>query len=217
MDRQTQSANDFRALRVLCDESGAREDQQKLLQPLCTGVSSNPSAESCLNRSARYFPEGLFPRRSLRIHLNNRGFPDTDVDKYFQPHGTSRRLGRTGLQASELHERQPPIATRLHQAAGNLRRERRSYRGLHHVFPEPRVRRPVREYLMQSVTSAHYEILCPPGALTQDAEEFAKQRETLFTALEKLGDTESNSEIRIVLDPIFPPRSPRDRPRRPTR
>ncbi len=68
------------------------------------------------------------------------------------------------------------------------------------------VRRSVREYLMQSVTSAHYEILCPPGALTQDAmEEFAKQRETLFTALDKkMGDAGSNSEIRIVLDPNFP-------------
>ncbi|HLJ23631.1 MAG TPA: hypothetical protein VKT71_05945 [Candidatus Acidoferrales bacterium] len=68
------------------------------------------------------------------------------------------------------------------------------------------MRRAIREYLMQSVTSAHYEILCPPGALSQDAmEQFAKDRETLFTALDKkLGDAGSNSELRIVLDPNFP-------------
>jgi hypothetical protein len=64
----------------------------------------------------------------------------------------------------------------------------------------------VRESLMQRVTSAHYEIFCPPGALRQDAmTEFATHREPLFTALDKkLGDADSNVEIRIVLDTKFP-------------
>jgi hypothetical protein len=68
------------------------------------------------------------------------------------------------------------------------------------------LRRFVRESLMQRVTSAHYEILCPPGALSQRAiTEFATQREPLFTALdEKLGDADSNTEIRIVFDPSIP-------------
>jgi hypothetical protein len=65
------------------------------------------------------------------------------------------------------------------------------------------LRRFVRESLMQRVTSSHYEILCPPGALSQNAmTEFATQREPLFTALDKkLGDAGSNAEIRIVFDP----------------
>jgi hypothetical protein len=68
------------------------------------------------------------------------------------------------------------------------------------------LRRFVRESLMQRVTSAHYEILCPPGALSQNImTEFATQRESLFTALDKkLGDADSNMEVRIVLDPEFP-------------
>jgi hypothetical protein len=63
----------------------------------------------------------------------------------------------------------------------------------------------VRESLMQRVTAAHYEILCPPGGLSHDAmNDFAKQRETLFAALnKKLGDADSNTEIRIVFDPDF--------------
>jgi hypothetical protein len=67
------------------------------------------------------------------------------------------------------------------------------------------VRQFVRESLMERVTSAHYEILCPPGALSQDAmAEFATHREPLFTALDKkLGDADSNLEIRIVFDPAF--------------
>jgi hypothetical protein len=67
------------------------------------------------------------------------------------------------------------------------------------------LRRFVRESLMQRVTSAHYEILCPPDALSQEAmTSFATQREPLFTALDKkLGDADSNLEIRVVFDPAF--------------
>ena len=64
----------------------------------------------------------------------------------------------------------------------------------------------VRESLMQRVTSAHYEILCPRGALPQEAmTEVATQRETLFTSLnKKLGNADSNLKIRIIFDPKFP-------------
>jgi hypothetical protein len=67
------------------------------------------------------------------------------------------------------------------------------------------LRRFVRESLMQRVTSAHYEILCSPGVLTQTAmTEFAKHREPLFAALDKkLGDADSNAEIRIVFNSNF--------------
>jgi hypothetical protein len=67
------------------------------------------------------------------------------------------------------------------------------------------LRRFVRESLMQRVTSAHYEILYPPGALSQDSlTDFAAQREKLFAALDKkLGDAGSNTEIRVVFDPDF--------------
>ena len=66
--------------------------------------------------------------------------------------------------------------------------------------------RPLRQFIhesfMQRVTSAHYEILCPPGALTQDAmTQFASKRESLFTTLDgKLRDAGSNTGIRVVFD-----------------
>lgn len=68
------------------------------------------------------------------------------------------------------------------------------------------LRRFVRESLMQRVTSTHYNILSPPGALSPAAlAQFATQREPLFAALDKkLADAASNAEIRIVLDPKFP-------------
>jgi len=72
------------------------------------------------------------------------------------------------------------------------------------VFARP-LRRYVRESLMQSVTSTHYRILCPPGALTQQAmTQFATIRETLFAAADrKLNDVASNAEIRLIFDPDF--------------
>lgn len=72
------------------------------------------------------------------------------------------------------------------------------------------IRRFARESLMQRVTSVHYEILCPPKALTQDAiVKFAAQRERLFNALNhKLGDADSNKEIRVIFDPKYKPDSP---------
>jgi hypothetical protein len=69
--------------------------------------------------------------------------------------------------------------------------------------------RPLRQYLreslMQSVTSSHYRVLCPPGALSQEAmTQFAKQREPLFTSLDsKLNDVASNAEIQVIFDPAF--------------
>jgi hypothetical protein len=31
------------------------------------------------------FPRGTITAEKLIVHLNNRGFPDTDVEKYFTP------------------------------------------------------------------------------------------------------------------------------------
>lgn len=64
----------------------------------------------------------------------------------------------------------------------------------------------VHETLMLRVTSAHYQIRFPRGALSPDAvTEFARRREPLFAALnKKLGGADSNIEIRIVFDPKLP-------------
>jgi len=62
-----------------------------------------------------------------------------------------------------------------------------------------------RESLMRRATSAHYEILCPPWALSPNSvTEFAAQREFVFKRLnKKLGDAGSNIEIRIVFNPNY--------------
>ena len=77
-----------------------------------------------------------------------------------------------------------------------------------------RLHRLVRESAMQRVTSAHYEILFPAGTASPDAAtDFAMRREKLFAAMDrKLGDANSNKEIRIVFDPEFPDDGPSGAP-----
>src|SRR5579862_8676950 len=69
-------------------------------------------------------------------------------------------------------------------------------------FARP-LRQLIRESFMQRVTSAHYEVLCPPGAIFPYAmRQFATQRESLFTTLDrKLNDAASNAEIRVIFYP----------------
>jgi hypothetical protein len=71
-----------------------------------------------------------------------------------------------------------------------------------YLSPLPRF---IRESLMQRVSSAHYEILSPRGAASPDAmRQFAQQRESLFTKLDKkIGDAGSNVTIRIIFDPYL--------------
>jgi hypothetical protein len=69
------------------------------------------------------------------------------------------------------------------------------------------VRRALRESRMQRAESAHYEVLCPPGAVSQQALlRFAGERESLFSALNgKLGGRASNTHLRLILDTNFTP------------
>ncbi|HLJ23630.1 MAG TPA: hypothetical protein VKT71_05940 [Candidatus Acidoferrales bacterium] len=85
MDRQTQSENDFRALCALCDASRTIEDRQKLLQTLSQHAFIEPEHQVVFESIRALFPRGPIALPQLRIHLNNRGFPDTDVEKYFPP------------------------------------------------------------------------------------------------------------------------------------
>ncbi len=85
MDRETQFATELRALRALCDESIARELRQNLIQSLGPHAFTNPEHQVVFESIRALFPRGAISVAQLRVHLNNRGFPDTDVDKYFQP------------------------------------------------------------------------------------------------------------------------------------
>ena len=85
MDRETQFATEVQALRALCDEAAPREDRQRLLQSLSPRAFIEPEHQVIFESIRALFPRGPISAAQLRVHLNNRGFPDTDVEKYFQP------------------------------------------------------------------------------------------------------------------------------------
>jgi hypothetical protein len=85
MDRQTQFATELEALRVLCDEAIPREPRQKLMQSLFDHTFLVPEHQVVFESIRALFPRGPISLEQLRLHLNNRGFPDTDVEKYSRP------------------------------------------------------------------------------------------------------------------------------------
>ena len=84
MGRESQPADELQALRSLCDEASPRTARQKLLQSLSPQSFLEPEHQVVFESIRALFSRGDFSAVQLRVHLNNRGFPDTDVEKYFQ-------------------------------------------------------------------------------------------------------------------------------------
>ncbi len=93
MDRETQFAGELQALRTLCDETAPREERQRLMSSLPQHIFIEPEHQVVFESIQALFSRGPISMAQLRVHLNNRGFPDTDVEIYFQSArgGSSRR------------------------------------------------------------------------------------------------------------------------------
>jgi hypothetical protein len=99
MDREIQRATELRALRSLCDEAAPREMRRSLMQSLNQHIFTEAEHQVVFESIRAFFPRGPISADQLRIHLNNRGFPDTDVEKYFQPESAEKF--RPGLKDKE--------------------------------------------------------------------------------------------------------------------
>ncbi len=98
MDREKQFATELRALRTLCDEAIPRNLRQNLIQSLGSQAFKEPEHQAVFESIRALFPRGPISEEQLRIHLNNRGFPDTDVEEYYQP-ATAENLPPKGKSA----------------------------------------------------------------------------------------------------------------------
>ena len=101
MDRETQFATELQTLRVLCDVAAPREERQRLMQSLAQHVFIEPEHQVVFESIRALFPRGPISAAQLRVHLNNRGFPDTDIEKYFQP------LGAGNIEHRALDKKTP--------------------------------------------------------------------------------------------------------------
>jgi hypothetical protein len=84
MKREKQFAAELKALRALCDESIARELRQNLIRSLGSRAFKTAEHQVVFESICALFPRGPISEAQLRVHLNNRGFPDTDVETYFR-------------------------------------------------------------------------------------------------------------------------------------
>lgn len=85
MNPEKQFAAELQALTALCDESIARELRQNLIRSLGRRAFTIPEHQVVFESICALFSRGPISEEQLRVHLNNRGFPDTDTMKYFQP------------------------------------------------------------------------------------------------------------------------------------
>src|ERR1700733_13324602 len=97
MDREKQFAAELHALRTLCDVAASREEWQSLMISFQQHIFIEPEHQVVFESIQALFPRGPISMAQLRIHLNNRGFPDTDVETYFQsPRGGDVRAEQPG-------------------------------------------------------------------------------------------------------------------------
>ena len=219
MNRETQIEVETRVLGTLCRVAGAREQCAEIVSALDGYEFLEPEHQIVFGSIGVLLAGGRLSTANLAVHLNNRGFPDVDLDRY-------REAGLPSIDAALQLSRQLSSLKKspgddVRKKNSRMKSETPSERGLGKVgimfsvlmvalvvlaaIGARPLRRYLRESLMQSVTSAHYRVLCPPGALSQAAmTQFATQREPLFTSLNaKLNDVASNAEIRVIFDPEF--------------
>jgi hypothetical protein len=85
MDREAQFTTELEALRALCDEAVPRDERLRRMESLSLQTFIEPEHQVVYESIRALLPRGPISAAQLRVHLNNRGFPDTDVQKYFQP------------------------------------------------------------------------------------------------------------------------------------
>lgn len=83
MDRAKQVAAELQLLRSLCDEAVSHGQRLELLQSYNRHVFLEPEHQIVFESIRSLFPSGMISAARLTVHLNNRGFPDIDIDCYF--------------------------------------------------------------------------------------------------------------------------------------
>jgi hypothetical protein len=87
MDRTTQLAAEIRALRALCDPAMTDRLRQNLMKSLDGHIFLDPEYQVVFESIRSLFQSGPISAARLALHLNNRGFPDIDMDRYFSAAG----------------------------------------------------------------------------------------------------------------------------------
>ena len=83
MDRDEKISANLQTLRTLCDEAISREERLALLRSLSQRDFFEPEHQVVFESISILLQRGSISLPQLRVHLNNRGFPDIDAEIYF--------------------------------------------------------------------------------------------------------------------------------------
>jgi hypothetical protein len=76
---------ELRVLRSLCDEGASRDDRLQTIRSLSPNFFTEPEHQVVFESIRALLVLGPLSEERLRVHLTTRGFPDTDVARYFPP------------------------------------------------------------------------------------------------------------------------------------
>ena len=80
---------ELQILRALCNGIGADGQRRDLVRMLDHYVFIEPEHHVVFESIRLLLPRGPISLANLTVHLNNRGFPDMDVENYFRAPSTS--------------------------------------------------------------------------------------------------------------------------------
>jgi hypothetical protein len=84
-------AGEIETLRRFCDETLSRDERRRQIESLAADGFSVPEHQVVYESIRALWSKGPITVERLRVHLNNRGFPDIDVGNYFPPQETRGR------------------------------------------------------------------------------------------------------------------------------
>jgi hypothetical protein len=100
MDQAAQLAVELEILSTLCSGIGAADQRLDLARTLDHYIFIEPEHQVVLESIRSLLPRGQISRAALAVHLNNRGFPDVDMEKYFR--APRANIDDTLIRAREL-------------------------------------------------------------------------------------------------------------------
>jgi hypothetical protein len=83
MERERKLAMELQALQALCDPAVPLTERRQLLRTLDRGNFIEPEHQIVFDSIRALLARGPVSEVQLRVHLTNRGFPDTDVERFF--------------------------------------------------------------------------------------------------------------------------------------
>ena len=82
MDRAARSLSEMQILGTLCNQTGSGEQRAELAQTLDHYAFLEPEHQIVFGSIRSLLLRDRLSNERLAVHLNNRGFPDVDLEKY---------------------------------------------------------------------------------------------------------------------------------------